>query len=136
MNSPFPWLYSIFSKAVILAAGGLSLVLMGWPISEPREPVENSSEVDSQTQARDVSVHYSAEPNHEGSAFGRRVNLNQGQLKDFERLPGIGAILAQRIVNHRERHGPFQTVNALDEVSGIGDVRIEGLRPLVIVSSD
>lgn len=64
---------------------------------------------------------------------GGLVNLNQATAADLEALPGIGPVLAERIVAWREAHGPFPSVDVLGEVSGIGDVLLENLRPLVHV---
>ncbi|MFY1698727.1 ComEA family DNA-binding protein [Solwaraspora sp. WMMA2101] len=69
-----------------------------------------------------------------GSAVGGgKVNLNSATLQQLETLPGVGPVLAQRIIDHRERVGGFGTVADLREVSGIGDARFEQLRDLVIV---
>lgn len=48
------------------------------------------------------------------------VNLNSATAADLDALPGLGPVLAQRIVEHRERHGPFRSVEELDDVPGIG----------------
>jgi competence protein ComEA len=46
--------------------------------------------------------------------------LNTATVTDLDALPGIGPVLAQRIVDHRSAHGPFTSVEQLDDVSGIG----------------
>lgn len=61
------------------------------------------------------------------------VPVNRAAAADLEGLPGIGASLAARIVSHREAHGPFFHVDDLAKVSGIGRVRVDGLRALVSV---
>ena len=60
-----------------------------------------------------------------------RVNLNAATTAELEALPGIGPVLAQRIVQWREDNGPFTDVEVLGEVSGIGDALMVQLRPLV-----
>lgn len=49
-----------------------------------------------------------------------KVNLNTAGIDALTALPGIGPVLAERIVVHRETHGPFATLEALKEVPGIG----------------
>jgi competence protein ComEA len=51
---------------------------------------------------------------------GGLVDLNSATVADLDALPGIGPVLAQRIVDHRTAHGPFTSVDQLDDVSGIG----------------
>ncbi|MGP0594603.1 ComEA family DNA-binding protein [Nitrospira sp. T9] len=59
------------------------------------------------------------------------VDLNDGTLAELEHLPGIGPILAGRIVAHRTSHGAFRRIEDLALVPGIGKKRLEQLRPLV-----
>ncbi|HEX6262330.1 MAG TPA: ComEA family DNA-binding protein, partial [Actinomycetota bacterium] len=61
------------------------------------------------------------------------VNLNTADATTLETLPGIGEVLAQRIIEHREANGSFASVDDLISVSGIGEVTLEELRPLVTV---
>ena len=51
---------------------------------------------------------------------GGLLDLNAATTADLDALPGIGPVLAQRIVDHRAEHGPFTSVDQLDDVSGIG----------------
>lgn len=62
------------------------------------------------------------------------LNLNSATLAELDTLPGVGPVLAERIVQWRTDHGPFATVDALDAVSGIGAKMLAGLRDLVTVS--
>ena len=62
-----------------------------------------------------------------GSASGT-VNINTASASDLEKLPGIGPALAQRIVEYRDSHGPFASVDALTDVPGIGKAKLEALR--------
>lgn len=62
---------------------------------------------------------------------GGRVHLNTATLEDLDALPGVGPVTAQRILDYRQEHGAFQSVDELDAVSGIGPARLEQLRELV-----
>ena len=59
------------------------------------------------------------------------VSLNSADLGALDTLPGVGPVLAQRIVDWRTTHGRFTSVDELTEVSGIGEKLLEQLRPLV-----
>lgn len=69
---------------------------------------------------------------HSG-AVGGKVNLNTATVAQLDALPGVGPVLAQRIVTHREQHGGFRSVGDLRQVNGIGDARYEDLKDLVTV---
>lgn len=62
------------------------------------------------------------------------VNINAATAADLDALPGIGPVLAERIVAWRADHGPYPSVDALDAVSGIGAKLLENIRGLVSVS--
>jgi competence protein ComEA len=61
------------------------------------------------------------------------VDLNTAGLAELDTLPGVGPVLAQRILDWRAQNGSFSTVDELGEVSGIGEKVLENLRPLVRV---
>ena len=56
-----------------------------------------------------------------------RIDLNHADLAALDRLPGIGPVLAQRIIDHRRAHGPFASVQALEAVPGIGSATVDEL---------
>ena len=61
------------------------------------------------------------------------VNLNTASLEQLDALSGIGPVTAQKIVDYRDEHGGFGSVDELGEVPGIGDVRLASLREQVRV---
>ena len=66
-----------------------------------------------------------------GAADGPVVSLNSADVALLDTLPGVGPVLAQRIVDWRREHGRFTSVDELGEVSGIGDKLMARLRPRV-----
>ena len=59
------------------------------------------------------------------------ININTATAEQLQTLPGIGPVLAQRIVDYRTENGDFQSVGALIQVSGIGALRLEAIWDLV-----
>jgi competence protein ComEA len=68
-----------------------------------------------------------------GAVAGGLVNVNSAIATELEELPGIGEVIAQRIIDYRTENGPFATVDELLDVSGIGDAILESIRELVTV---
>jgi competence protein ComEA len=64
---------------------------------------------------------------------GVPLNLNMATLEQLDELPGVGPATAQKIIDYREEHGAFGSVEELGQVPGIGDVRLAALRDLVRV---
>jgi competence protein ComEA len=65
------------------------------------------------------------------SGSGAPVSLNSADVAALDSLPGVGPVLAQRIIDWRTEHGRFTSVDELGEVSGIGDKLLAQLRPKV-----
>jgi len=63
----------------------------------------------------------------------RGVEINRASATDLEALPGIGPVLARRIVAHREAHGPFHRPEELLAVRGIGPRLFERLQPYLVI---
>ena len=72
-------------------------------------------------------------PNASPSTGIGKINLNSANQAELENLPGIGEVLAQRIIDYRTQRGPFRTIEDIKEVSGIGDKRFEAIRELITV---
>ncbi len=64
---------------------------------------------------------------------GAPVHLNNASARELESLPGVGPVLAQRIIDWRDAHGRFSSVDELGEVSGIGEKLLVQLTPKVTV---
>ena len=59
------------------------------------------------------------------------LNINTASAEELQTLPNIGVQMAKRIITYREQHGKFASVDALQEVKGIGVKTLEKLRPFV-----
>jgi competence protein ComEA len=64
---------------------------------------------------------------------GQPVDLNSATVEQLDALPGVGPVLAQRIVDWRTSHGRFTSVDQLGQVGGIGTKKLNDIRPHVRV---
>ena len=60
------------------------------------------------------------------------MNINTAGADELESLPGIGPVLAQRIVDYRTEHGPFRSAEELTQVEGIGRATMESIQDHII----
>jgi competence protein ComEA len=96
--------------AFLLGALALLLLYYGWQrLSVPGRPAA-------------LAAGQPAEPSD-------RLDLNTASVAELMQVPGVGPSFAQRIVEHRERHGPFARVEDLLHVPGVGPVLLERWRP-------
>ena len=59
------------------------------------------------------------------------IDLNRATVRELIQLPGVGEVIAKRIVDFREEHGPFKRVEDLMKVKGIGEKSLEKIRPYI-----
>jgi competence ComEA-like helix-hairpin-helix protein len=76
-------------------------------------------------------THAHASPNRQPAPA--RININTASAGELETLPGIGMGLAERIIEHREKFGPFRRPEHLIIVRGISDKRFRALQDLITV---
>lgn len=67
----------------------------------------------------------------EGRAPVARVSINSADVESLDALEGVGPVTAAKIVQDRQKNGPFRTVDDLDRVPGIGPATVEALRESV-----
>lgn len=62
-----------------------------------------------------------------------KLNINKASVEELDTLPGIGAVIAGRIIDYRNKNGSFKTLTELKEVSGIGDAKYEKVKDLISI---
>ena len=80
-----------------------------------------------------LQVDPAASPGSQSVTSEGRLKLNSATAPELEQLPGVGPVLAQKIIDYREQYGPFQRIEDLLQVDGIGPAKLEGLRDLIVV---
>ncbi len=153
IDSDTPMIRSLLLKLVMLAVTAVLVVWIGWPVPEPREdaprvvadqPVElvDRHEMRHAPDARltplpgPPSLDTPKSPSRSPVAKpNTRLDLNRATAEELQGLPGIGEVLARRVVEVRKSKGSFSTVEELLEVQGIGEKKLERLRPLIMVNT-
>ena len=120
-------------RLLILIAFLVCAAMVGYqalyhPQASPSVPVYAQLESDTESEE------YQPVPTESSSSFSL-ISLNSATQQELqERLPGIGEKLAQRIVEYREQHGGFQSLEELKNVEGIGDKMLEKIKPYLSLS--
>jgi competence ComEA-like helix-hairpin-helix protein len=65
---------------------------------------------------------------------GSIIDPNRASQADLETLPGIGPVLARRIIDYRQAHGPYKKIADLRKVSGIGRKKLEKIKPYLTIN--
>ncbi len=117
------------ADAVVAAGGALPTAALD--AVNLAEPLEDAQHV----HVPEVGAETPAVPGGGGGAVTAdgKVRVNTATAAELETLPGIGPVLAERIVEHRDTIGRFETVEDLLDVSGIGERMLANLRNRVVV---
>ncbi len=138
---------SLMIKAAMLAATVGLILWIGWPVPQPHrlDPLPSQGPARGETAwklsgQRSIEVPRGEEASPSGDTESHvrthsKLNLNRATLEDLQLLPGVGTILAKRILERREKKGNFHSVDELLEVKGIGKKRLDGIRPLILVAT-
>lgn len=120
------------ADALAAAGGALPGTDLAW-LNLARQVTDGELVAVGVTPPPGVALGPGASGGGEPAGGGGQVNLNSATQQQLETLPGVGPVLAQRIIEYRQRVGGFGSVADLRKVSGIGDSRFEQLRDLVTV---
>lgn len=113
------------SEWVLLGLTGVFLCGLLALYGQDRARLENG-ELETDTQALQESFMPDVSP----------LDLNTATAEELTALPGIGEALAARIVAYREANGPFETVEEILEVSGIGEAKFADLEGRITVDGE
>lgn len=137
---------SLLIKLGMLAATMGLVFWIGWkapagsssPVPGPDRPAEGplpsgppAAVVNAPVPARTDASAVQEAPSE---ARKQKLDINQATVEHLELLPGIGSVLAERVVAHRRSVGGFRNIDELRHVKGIGAKKFERIRPLVTVT--
>jgi competence protein ComEA len=132
---------AVLLVAILLAAGTALPQLEGGGTAFPQPAIaqvatRSAGEAGTPVATRTASYEGATKSAQVKPRVPAPVNINTANAEALQALPGIGPLLAERIVADREAHGPFRTVEDLLRVPGIGPKRWERIRPLVRLAEE
>ena len=145
-------LSSFLTKLSMMVVTMALVFWIGWSVPQSRHGEDlqgkgsvQSAKVDSQRAtapaaltadvAEQPSGRVPVSPQPSMRSASEKLDLNMATEQEIESLPGIGPILAGRIVEYRQSRGAFRTVDQLRQVKGIGKKKFDRIRMLVNVST-
>jgi comEA protein len=78
-------------------------------------------------------VSFLAVHSHAQNTSDKKININTASVSELKTLPQIGAVVAQRIIDHREKNGKFKKIEEIMKVKGIGEKTFLKIKELITV---
>jgi len=143
-------LYSLLLKLAMVAVTAGVVFWIGWTVPQSRiadadTTLNQTTNLETQNESERSAARHHAGPSPVVTPRASQVpvakpvpaklDLNRATEQDIEALPGIGPVLAERIVEYRQSRGGFRNVEQLRNVKGIGKKKYERIRALVDVMS-
>lgn len=129
--------YNLFGQSEVQPASVTVSIASNIPSSTVVPSTQSSSVAASSnlipSSSVNVSTHSIASKGSTVSSALAKVNINTASEKELDSLPGVGEVIAKRIVEYRKEHGDFSSIEELLEVKGIGNAKLEKMRSYVIV---
>ena len=95
----------------------------------PQATVAQDDEQSSEAQANTTASEMAPDP--EPTTTAVLININTASSTELQKLDGIGPSYAQNIIDYREANGDFDSIDELINVKGIGEKRLENIRPFI-----
>lgn len=115
----------MWTATILVASFGTGLAVRWWLSLRPLPPVDPAIErrflaISDSLNTSEREQHARALTIVDQAADAWTINVNEATAAQLQRLPGIGPVMAQRIVDYREAHGRFVRIDDLLKVRGIG----------------
>lgn len=95
-------------------------------------PITESQDESFLVESSDVSI-YSNDSNE--IILSDKININTATLLELTEIPGVGEVIAQRILEYRQKHHLFADIQELLDIDGIGQKKFEKMEPYVTINS-
>lgn len=112
-----------------LAGGAIKVYQDHW---QPL-PVMPRQSILKEPSASEITTVSATRENMSEKASFLTISLNKATQADLERIPGVGAVTALRILSYRDLNGGFRTVEELMNVKGIGPKKMQKIRPYITI---
>ena len=133
----------VITLAAVFLAFCLGFGVARWTQHTDGVTVRTARTVPAQTESALPSVPAASSPTGKPTEAATQpptepgpLDLNHATAQELTTLPGIGEVLAQRIVDYRNANGPFASVDDLLEVNGIGPGILETIRPQITAEEE
>ncbi len=111
----------------INAAGGLSPEADASKINMA-QAVKDGMQILVPAQNKVTAETVGKSPVLDGQGRGNKININSAGKQELDQLPGVGAAMAERIIEYRNNHGGFRNLEDLKKVNGIGEAKFEKIK--------
>lgn len=105
--------------------------IYSWQEGDTLETLLSDAGVESDADLSHIEVYVPREGEEQSP---QKIDINRAEAWLLEALPGIGQTLAERIVDYRNASGPFQRIEDLLKVSGVGEATLENMKDFITVS--
>ncbi len=97
---------------------------------DPAQKALPEKKINTETVTQSVDVY---ETSKDSVSAEEQININKATAEELTQLPGVGPAIAARIIEYRDTNGPFESIEEIKNVRGIGEARFEAIKELITV---
>lgn len=120
---------TLLKRQRVISSLDLGIFIEDSPYKQSYRSSDFTAENDSGSSAGDSLIRSESE----GKAISEKIDLNRAGFYDLQSLPGIGPVIAERILSYRDSVEGFRTVEDLLKIRGIGPVKLKKFKDRVII---